>query len=339
MRVKGNRDALLSLVVALVVALASPALAAEKKSKKKKAVPRGTPVLWRPHNIESLDLLAGPGGERGRPDLRRLRFIKEQKGGYSPKYRVRDASGREWVAKLGNEAQSETAAVRLVWAAGYVTEVNYLAPCAHIPGAPKPSKKVERCEGDGFANVRFEARPSQWKRLDDPWKWNENPFVGMHQLEGLKVLMALLNNWDLKDSNNVIIHAPNKKGRGELRYVISDLGATFGRTGSVPLFWRITRSRNKPEDYADAKFIEKVEGDYVDFHFAGVHRSMLDHINIEDARWMGELLARLSDRQISDAFRAANYTPEEIDILTEAVRGRVNELVKLPRRVASETHR
>jgi hypothetical protein len=329
---------IIALVITLVVAFASPVVAVEKKSKKKD-VPQGTPVMWRPHKIESLDLLAGPGGERGRPDLRRLQLIKTDQTGYSPKYRVRDASGREWVAKVGNEAQSETAAVRLVWAAGYVTEVNYLAPCVHIPRAPKPRKKVERCEGDGFANVRFEARPKQWKRLDDPWKWKENPFVGMHQLEGLKVLMALLNNWDLKDSNNVIIYAPNGRRRGELRYVISDLGATFGRTGSVPVFWRITRSRNKPEDYADSKFIEKIEGGYVDFHFAGIHRGMLDRINVDDARWLGELLSRLSDKQLSDAFRAANYTPEEIQTLTEAVRTRVNELVNLPRRVAAETRR
>ncbi len=52
-----------------------------------------------------------------RPDLRQIKFIKEEKGGYSKKFRIQDAAGREWVAKVGKEAQSETAAVRLVWAA------------------------------------------------------------------------------------------------------------------------------------------------------------------------------------------------------------------------------
>src|SRR5918911_995151 len=153
-----SRTRVLAAVAAASMALAPAVLAAEKKSEKK-GMPRGAPVMWRPHNVESLDLLDGPGGRAGRPDLRRLRLIKTEPGGYSPKFRVRDASGREWVAKLGPEAQSETAAVRLLWAAGYVTEINYLAPCAHIPGAPKPRKEVERCGGDGFANVRFEARP------------------------------------------------------------------------------------------------------------------------------------------------------------------------------------
>jgi hypothetical protein len=328
-----TRATLVVIVFALVVlcvTLAAPTTAAAEKKSKKKTLPQGVPVMWRSQRIESLNLFDGPGGASGRPDLRRLRVLKAEQGGYSPKYRVRDGSGREWVAKVGNETQSETAAVRLVWAAGYATEVNYLVPCVHLPGAPKPRKKVERCEGDGFANVRFEARPKGVKRLD-PWKWKENPFVGMHQLQGLKVLMALVNNWDLKDENNVILYVPAAR-RGELRYAISDLGATFGKEGGGPGFlWRITRSRNNPEDYADSKFIDKVERGYVDFHYTGENSSMFDKISVEDARWVGELLARLSERQLRDAFRAANYTPAETQTLTRVVRARIDELVTLRR--------
>ena len=72
----------------------------------------GTPVLWRERNIANLDLAAGPGGAGMRPDTRRLRFIEEEKGGFSKKYRGRDARGRVWVAKVSKEAQSETAASR-----------------------------------------------------------------------------------------------------------------------------------------------------------------------------------------------------------------------------------
>ncbi|HEX8119456.1 MAG TPA: hypothetical protein VF521_19410, partial [Pyrinomonadaceae bacterium] len=290
-------------------------------------LPRGTRVLWRAHEVEKLDVLAGPGGKGMKPDLRRLRVLEEETGGFSPKYRVRDASGRVWVAKLGSEAQSETAATRLVWAAGYMTEVNYLAPCVRLPGIKKIKKEVERCAGGGFANVRFEARPAGVKRLDE-WRWKENPFRGRLQLQGLKVLMALLNNWDMKDENNVILHVP---GRGELRYAISDLGATFGKSGGLPLFWRITRSRNKPEDYAEAKFIDKVKSNgRVDFNFTGKNKGLLDDVTVAEARWVGRLLARLSDDQLADAFRAANYTPEEVRTLASAVRSRVEELVNLP---------
>jgi hypothetical protein len=76
-----------------------------------------------------------------KPDTSSVTFLKADQGGYSVKYRMRDGAGREWVAKLGKEAQSETAAVRLLWAIGYQTEINYLVPCVHIAGAPKPVRR------------------------------------------------------------------------------------------------------------------------------------------------------------------------------------------------------
>jgi hypothetical protein len=306
----------LSLLVVLVLSVLAEAVPA--KTRQKKTPPKGTPVLWKsPLNIERRNLSFGPGGAAMRPDLRRIKFIEEEKGGYSTKYRISDGSGRVWVAKIGKEAQSETSAVRLLWAVGYETEVNYLVPRLTIPGHGT------------FENVRLEARPKSDTRLDE-WKWDQNPFVGRPEFDGLKVMMVLLNNWDIKDSNNVIL-LRSEGGRNVLRYVISDLGATFGKTGSLPLLWRITRSRNSPEDYEKAKFIEGVEGRFVNFRYGGKKREIFDHIPVEHARWLGRLLTRLRESQIKDAFRAANYGPDEVDVLTEAVRGRINELINLPR--------
>jgi len=254
-----------------------------------------------------------------RPATRRLRFIKEEKGGWSKKYRVRDSNGREWVAKLGREAQSEAAAVRLVWAAGYITEINYLVPRVTIPGKGT------------FENVRFELRPKGVKRLDE-WTWKRNPFTGTRELEGLKVLMVMLNNWDLKDENNVVIYAPGGRGGGddELQYVISDLGATLGKTGGGGPLWKLTRSRNEPEDFADSKFIDKVEDGYVDFHFTGVNKGLFEKVRVDHARWIGQRLSRLTDDQLRAIFRSANYTPEETRLLARVIRSRINELVSLP---------
>jgi len=50
---------------------------------------------------------------------------------------------------------------------------------------------------------------------------------------------------------------------------------------------------------------------------------------VNDAQWVARLLSQLSDQQIRDAFRAANYTPGQIDLLTREVRERTNELVGL----------
>jgi hypothetical protein len=325
-----SRAIVAALVVLYTLAPAGVVVSARAKSKKKPA-PRGVPVLWRePANIAARDTFLGPGGAQMRPALRRITVVKSEEGGYSPKLKVRDAAGRVWVAKMGKEAQSETAAVRLLWAVGYVTEVNYLAPCVKIYGAVKLAKEVERCAGGGYANVRFEARPSNVKRLDE-WKWDKNPFNGTRELQGLKTLMVLINNWDVKDSNNVLLQT-QRGARTELQYVISDLGATFGKTGGLPLFWRITRSRNDPEGFSHDRFIEGVRSDgRVNFEFQGKRSGFFNDVTVEQARWIGSLLAQLTDLQLINIFRAANYTPEESRLLKSAVRRRIDQLVTVSR--------
>src|SRR5262245_29812201 len=311
------RGTKLRLLVLLLLVLSSLTVEpGQAKPKEKKKIPSGTPVLWhQPTDIAQRDLFLGPGGETMLPDLHSLTFIKEEKGGYSKKYRVRDASGREWVAKIGKEAQSETSAVRLLWGVGYQTEINYLEPSVTIPGKGT------------FQNVRFEARPDDVKRVGN-WKWDKNPFVSTRQFQGLKVMMVLLSNWDIKDSNNQILYSPDTTG-DELRYIISDMGATFGHSSGTFFFWRITRSRNNPTKFAKGEFLQKVRGNRVYLHHGGKRQDLFKDITVDDAIWMGTLLSQLSDNQLKDAFRAANYTPSQIDLLASTVRRRTNELMSL----------
>src|ERR1043166_6463429 len=97
-----------SLCVALLVLVAPlvPSVATGiAKSKKKKATPTGTPVMWRqPTNIGARDLFLGPGGTSMQPDLSRIKLLKEEKGGYSKQYRTRDGAGHEGVAKVDRKS-------------------------------------------------------------------------------------------------------------------------------------------------------------------------------------------------------------------------------------------
>ena len=312
MCIPNNSGRLASVVLGLVIVLSGSSVLAQKSEKKDSgSLPDAPAVLWRePTDIGSRDLFLGPGGEAMKPDLSSVTFIKVETGGHTKKWRVRDGSGNEWVVKFGNEAQPETAASRLVWAAGYYTDIDYFVPEVKI-------------EGKGTAkDVRFEARQKSIKRYDVEWDWDDNPFRGKSELQGLKVLMVLLNNWDLKNQNHRILFI---KDDNELRYVVSDLGVAFGKTGNS-----ITHNRNRPDDYVKAKFIKNVNGGNVLFDFHATHDKMLDNVTVAQARWIGQILSQLSDKQISDAFRAANYTPEEIDILTKTVRARIDELANLP---------
>jgi hypothetical protein len=284
------------------------------KSHKSERVVLQNAVLWEPGTVSRRDLFYGPGGREMQPDISKVTFIKEEKQGHNKKYRIRDANGREWVAKLGREAQPETAAVRLLYGLGYKTEINYLVPTLTIP-----SKGT-------FRNVRLEARPGNVKRLD-PWKWKDNPFVGTDQLQGLKIMMVFLTNWDLLDMQNKVLRVDNG-GRIEHQFIISDLGATFGKLGNnnLPIFFRLGRKTNNPRVWNKARFIKDVEDGRIEFVFKGKSRGLMKGITVDQGRWLYRLMSQLDEGQLRDAFRAANYTAADIDILTRASQRRIREL-------------
>lgn len=266
--------------------------------------------MWEKVNIADRDLYAGPGGKKMRPDLSRIEFIKEEKGGHNKKYRIKDGSGRIWVAKLGREARPETAAVRLLWGLGYKTEINYLVPTLTIPGKGT------------FKNVRLEARRDNVERADE-WKWKANPFIGTEQLKGLKMMMVFMTNWDVLDLQNKVLLVD-----GERQYIVSDLGSTFGRLGNnnLPIIYRFGRKVGSPKHYAKTKFVKEVEDGKVKLAYKGKNRDLFKGFTIADARWLANLLGRLSDKQISDSFRAANFSPEEVALYTKAVKRKIDEL-------------
>jgi len=298
----------LFLSIIFLLALPLPSLA--QKDNKEKKTYTGTPVMWRePGDIESRNLLLGAGGDAMKPDISHVTFIEQKTGGYSTKYRVRDAAGNEWIAKIGKEAQPDTAANRLLWVVGYETEIAYLIPHLTIDGK------------GAFDNVRLEARPKNVKRTGT-WKWEDNPFKGKPEFQGLKIMNLLINNWDMKDDNNQILATrDDAAGADTLLYIISDLGGSFGKTGGF-----ISRSRNKPSDYVKAQFIEKVNGEVIDFNYGGKNKKLFENITVADARWLSGWLARLSDEQIKDAFRAANYPAAEVDELAKSFRERIDAL-------------
>lgn len=302
-----KKQILSASILAGIFVFSSLVIVAQKSDK---MASTGTRIMWEEVAVAQQDTLNGPGGEAMKPNLANIIFVEEQKGGYSTKYKIKDASGRTWIAKVGDEAQSETAAVRLLSALGYKTEIVYLVPSLTIPGKGT------------FKNVRLEARPENLKRLET-WSWKDNHFKGTNEFQGLKVMMSFLNNWDMKEANNVIIQDGDK-----LNYVISDLGVSFGKTGSngLPIFWRIGRSRNVPEHYAESDFVKNVKDGKITFAFNGKNDGSLGDVTIANGRWLADLLVQLTDQQIENAFRAANYTDAEVATLTQSVKNRIRAL-------------
>jgi len=287
----------------------------------------GHATLWKdPAAIEGLDLFYGQGGPEGAPDASAtFTFIRRSTSGTSKKIIVKDDKGKEWTVKFGLEARPETAATRIVWAMGYHVDEDYFVKRAHIEGWP---------EGDAL-NVRFERTNNGFKEMG-LWNWGSNPFRGTRELDGIKVLMVLLNNWDLKSDNNKVLRYDKDSGgdADERIYYVSDLGASLGSTGSLVrklLFFSETRvgSKGNPSDYAHQTFIDGVSNGEVRFHYKGKDPGALKGITVENAKWMGGMLGRLSEKQLGDAFRAAGFDDSEVATYVRAMQKRIGELQNL----------
>lgn len=339
-----QRRNLAALFVFMAFALIGTAQEAGAKhsdhKKRKHKVDAAKVVLWEdPGDIRSRDLYYGIGGKEHEPKSP-VKFEKEDLKGTSPKFDVEGADGKKWRAKTGFEARPETAATRLLWAVGYVANENYYFPELKVEGLQALQRGQEFVKGDEVRRVRLQRDPPGLKKEGD-WDWKDKKVAGSREYNGLRVMMALLSNWDLKDENNAILEDEKHAGREVLE--VSDVGASFGRAGKS---YTDSITKSNPAAYKRTKFVKKVHTDYVDFNFPThppflyifnppfffhhLHNRWIGkHVPRADVKWIGSLLGQLSPEQIRSAFRAAGYNPEEIETYATAVESRIAELKKL----------
>lgn len=324
----------LTFLLLLLFVFLSLAAATEKKEHS------GSRLVWSdPGDIRSKDLFHGPGGEENQPKLP-VKFVAEDRNGHSSKLDVEDASGKKWKAKLGLEGQSEVVASRLMWAVGYFANQNYFVRDLEVQGLPS---KLHRGQGHVTApghveNVRLQRHFDKGKEAGN-WSWRYNDIKGTREFNGLRVMMALISNWDLKDENNAIYRDDD----GTERFMVTDLGTSFGASGDR---WTEAAGKNNLGEYKKTKFVTNVTEKHVSFSFPRFppflyvfdlphfwHQARLrwigNDVPREDAKWIGGLLGQLSSKQIEDAFRAAGYSPSQVEQFSKAVESRIAELNRL----------
>jgi hypothetical protein len=283
--------------------------------------------LWvEPRDLETRDLRVGPPSPVPLPDPPAFTFLKADDSGFSPGYDVRDANGVEWSVKLGPEAQTEVVASRILWAIGYHQVPTYYAANWTMQGGPAGDP------GPG----RFRPALPNAKVVSD-WAWHENPFAATQPFRGLIVANLIINNWDWKTSNNKIYDLMNPDGTGARRYVVRDLGASFGKTDAPGiarvLGARIAQgNRNNLEDFEEQGFIKAVNGNRVEFDYDGIYQSIVDTVTVNDVVWTSKLLSRLSDAQWHAAFAAAGYPPDQAARFIAKLKAKIAEGLALANR-------
>ncbi len=256
--------------------------------------PKQLAELW--HTPEpDRDLFWGVGGKALAPNPSAVyRVLEIKRTGFSSGLTVQDPDGRKWSAKFPPEAPTEVVASRILWAVGYHQPPVYYLGNWNAEEAPEANPQLP---------ARFRESKPRFHGLDakESWSYYRCPFVGTKELNGLLVLQVMLGNSDLKDEQNVIYKLDQPVEGASTWYVARDLGQSFGRTGVIDA------PRGDIEAFEQTPFIKGVANGKVQFDWRGRHRVLVSSMTPADVRWISQRLAKLTDRQWDDAFRAGGY--------------------------------
>jgi hypothetical protein len=290
--------------------------------------------IW--HHIdreEANDFRYGPGGPEYLP-APPFEFVEEVKTGSHPCVAVHDARKRLWRVKWGYEAKPEAFCVRFAAACGYFAEITHYLPSGRINGVTEVTRAREMIGEDGsFTDARFELEDRSVRMLFDEhsWAWHDNPFVGTRQLDGLKIIVMLLSNWDSKDrrdvsrgSNTAIFEYPVSRLSSEARYLITDWGGAMGKWGSTV----VSRGRWDVDGFEAQTpgFIAAVRNGVVDFGYQGQRPEIGHGIPVEHVRWFYRRARRISESALRTGLLVSGATEEEARRFASAILTRIEAL-------------
>lgn len=272
--------------------------------------------MWKaPDNLASRDLFNGPWGTENAPDPKGVYTLVERKHtGVNLGLTVKDAQGREWSVKqpfpggLDSEAPVEVALSRILSAIGYHQPPVYFLPAFTL-------------EDDFGTHVKVGGRFRLKDKLKETgyWTWEDSPFVGTREYQGLIVLLMMFNSTDLKNTNNSL-YEYRDGDLVEQWYVARDIGSALGD------FNPVSPRKNHPESFDQVPFLLGVQNGYVQFHYSSWYKNLVrDRITPEEVAWACELIGKLSDTQLQDAFRAGGFEADKANRFIARLRAKIAE--------------
>lgn len=163
-----------------------------------------------------------------------------------------------------------------------------------------------------------------------PWDFAQLDHATRHELRGLALLAAWIGWFDCRFINTRLEVLETADGF-QLRHAITDLGSCLGRTSGL-----FSRMCEDPEGFPwtftrPARFQGKGRMT-IPFRIVGYNPIELPRsfrrMDLEDARWMGNLIQRLSKRQIADALAAAGFEQDDLELLLEKLLSRRAQMLR-----------
>ena len=260
-----------------------------------------------PVDLESRDLFRGPPRAPRRRPRRQLRLRRPR---YErPQSRVRRSRSRtasSGASSSGRKHRPKSSLSRSLWAIGFhQPPTYYVAAWTH--------------DGPGGRAAGRRPLPSRDRRLDrslGEWDWTDYPHTRSPENGGLLVAQMILNNWDLKTSNNKVIDRTDgsRPGRASMWRAISArrwaptnrrsgcAGPTCAGAKARRTIFRAFRSRDSSTASKAVSSSSRTAVRTSRSSAPSSHRT---------SPGPARLFSRLSDAQWHDAFRAGGYSRED----------------------------
>ena len=308
----------LLLLLGLLPLLTPPGEAKIVSSLEKREAIRRARV-WEPVDVAAMDLLNGPGGENSYKVGEEIPCKYEEKdplnplGGHSPKFPCWTASKVRLKVKYdpakNTEVYGEVAGSRLFWALGFGAERMYSVRilCENCPEDPwtstadspratrvfEPATVQTRLKGTSLSQTQGEGWGFDELDLIDEKAGGATPA----QIDALRLLVVFAHHGDITSNQQRILCREEDKDCAHPLMYVTDLGATFGGKDYYTSF----RNWSKRKDIWKDK--EKCIAD-----FQGTTDKMADpRIGEAGRKFLADLMAKLSDKQIRDLFLGARF--------------------------------
>ncbi|OGR97701.1 MAG: hypothetical protein A2V88_03390 [Elusimicrobia bacterium RBG_16_66_12] len=274
--------------------------------------------VWQPVDVASMDLLNGPQGEGAHRAGEEVLCKYEEKdpkkpiGGSGRKFPCWDAAGTRLKVKYSPENNpevfGEVAGTRLFWALGFYAERLYSVKilCDNCPVDPFVSSSTARSQRVFEpATIQFRLRGEEVSEVqDEGWNFEDleriDEKVGgssRAEVDALRLLAVFVNHGDNTINQQRLLCPEGDAACARPIMYVTDLGGTFGGKDYFTSFKNWSKK---------AKIWEDPVRCIADFR--GTMESFTDpKISEAGRKFLADLMAKLSDKQIRDLFMGARF--------------------------------
>jgi hypothetical protein len=148
-------------------------------------------------------------------------------------------------------------------------------------------------------------------------------------MNGLRILMMLVSNWDAKDArdaegSNTAVFRERGTQPPVYLYAMNDWGASLGSWGG---FFKRDRWDIDAYERQTPQFFKGVNNGTIVWGYSGKHgEDITAGITVEDVRWLLPYLARITDEQFRTGLMASGATPANAARFSRAIRNRIAQL-------------